>query len=172
MFFALWPEPTIRTRLAALLPGLAEAGRPVAADNLHLTLAFLGPTSARQQACMETWAAGLSCPAFTLELNHYGHWPGPRVAWLAPEQWPEALGELAAALAEGMRHCGLVPDPRPYRPHITLLRKARVLPEGLPELHIPWQIQGFVLCESCSSAQGVEYRVLRRFGLFPESPSM
>ena len=164
LFFALWPDPVVRARLAALLPGLAaQTGQAVAADNLHLTLAFLGNVSPAQRQCMEAWAGRLGPVALNLTLDRLGYWPGPRVAWLGPSRWPEALDALALAFAEGMRHCGLRPDHRSYTPHITLLRKARALPDAPADLPISWQTQGFVLCESRSGEAGVEYRVLRRW---------
>ncbi len=43
LFFALWPDPPTRTALAMLVDGLPlVGGRRVPAENLHLTLAFLG----------------------------------------------------------------------------------------------------------------------------------
>ena len=51
LFFAIELPAGVREQLihwrAAQFP--PEAGRPVAADNLHLTLAFLGDVSAEKQ---------------------------------------------------------------------------------------------------------------------------
>ncbi|MGU7455917.1 RNA 2',3'-cyclic phosphodiesterase, partial [Klebsiella pneumoniae] len=42
-----------------------DAGRPVAADNLHLTLAFLGEVSAEKQRALAALAGRLRQPGFT-----------------------------------------------------------------------------------------------------------
>ena len=164
LFFALWPDEALRSRLAVLLrsPGQVD-GRAVALENLHLTLAFLGNLLPEQRQCMVAWANAMAWQPFELILDRFGHWPAPRVAWLGPTQWPAELDALVASLAEGMRHCGLKPDPHPYTPHITLLRKARSQPRNSSSLPIHWPVSSLVLCESCSGSQGVTYRVLRRW---------
>jgi 2'-5' RNA ligase len=169
LFFALWPEPSVREPIIALLPRLAEqGGRPVAAENIHLTLAFLGQTSPAQRRFMEHWAESRAHLAFSLSLDRFGHWPGPRVLWLGPSQWPRELDTLVACLAEGMSQCGLSPDKRRYTPHVTLLRKASGMPLFLPEVNLHWQTKRFVLCESRSGEEGVRYRVLRHWDLISD----
>lgn len=164
LFFALWPDAVLRERIAALLPELARQGaQAVAADNLHLTLAFLGNVTATQRDCMVRLAEDMRPPSFALTLDRFGHWPGPGVVWLGPSAWPEQLDHLAASLTTGMRRCGLQPDPRPYTPHVTLLRKAREMPELPAGLVLPWQASAFVLCESRSTERGVVYSVLEHW---------
>lgn len=51
-----------------------DAGRPVAADNLHLTLAFLGEVSAEKQRALAALAGRLRQPGFTLTLDDAGQW--------------------------------------------------------------------------------------------------
>ena len=135
----------------------------MAPENLHMTLAFLGHTSPDQQQAMEDWAEQLPLVQLSLTLDRLGHWPKPRVLWLGPAHWPAALDALAASLAEGMRRCGLTPDPRPYAPHVTLLRKAHA-PVRRAFVPIGWETAGFVLCESVSLPEGVQYRVIRQWG--------
>ncbi|WP_280174334.1 2'-5' RNA ligase family protein, partial [Escherichia coli] len=45
-----------------------EAGRPVAADTLHLTMAFLGAVSAEKENALSLLAGRLRQPGFTLTL--------------------------------------------------------------------------------------------------------
>ena len=59
-----------------------DAGRPVAADNLHLTLAFLGEVSAEKQRALAALAGRLRQPGFTLTLDDAGQWLRSRVVWL------------------------------------------------------------------------------------------
>ena len=64
LFFALWPDETTRS-------GLAKAARqwtrrPVPADNLHMTLQFLGACDAEQEACYIEAASTIQAEAFEL----------------------------------------------------------------------------------------------------------
>ncbi len=63
-----------------------DAGRPVAADNLHLTLAFLGEVSAEKQRALAALAGRLRQPGFTLTLDDAGQWLRSRVVWLGTRQ--------------------------------------------------------------------------------------
>ncbi|SQC39176.1 2'-5' RNA ligase [Klebsiella pneumoniae] len=68
-----------------------DAGRPVAADNLHLTLAFLGEVSAEKQRALAALAGRLRQPGFTLTLDDAGQWLRSRVVWLGTRQPPRGL---------------------------------------------------------------------------------
>jgi 2'-5' RNA ligase len=57
---------------------------------------------------------------------------------------------------------GLPVDERPFKPHITLSRKARTaLDLGFEP--IVWQTNSFCLVESLTQPEGAVYRVLRTF---------
>ncbi len=167
LFFALWPDDALRRRLAQCRERLANDGngRPVPAENLHLTLAFLGRTDTRQRACVEAMADAIRCPAFELQLNRTGYWPRPRVLWIAPSEMPEALKGLAAALHGGAEGCGLSLDARPYRAHLTLMRKLARPPGDARCPPLRWSVDRFVLVRSTTLPQGVKYDVVREWGL-------
>ncbi len=159
----------MRSHLQHALSLLAdETGRPVEADNLHLTLAFPGHVDAPTQSCLEQAADAIRLPRFTLQLDRFGYWKHPKVIWYGLSEVPAALVQLAGELEAAMRGCGLAPESRPYRPHVTLLRKAEAMPRAeAPAMR--WQVEGFVLVLSEGSPQGVRYRVLRRWSLLPKS---
>ncbi|MDT8385348.1 MAG: RNA 2',3'-cyclic phosphodiesterase [Gammaproteobacteria bacterium] len=174
LFFALWPDGALRQRLADCGRPLLQAvqGRPVAMENLHITLVFLGDVDAQQQACLEgqatTFAEGLACPPFELRLDQFGHWPRPRVLWLGAGETPAPLSLLVEQLSTGSRECGLSPETRPYRPHLTLMRKVTRVPVGLleaPFAPLSWPVSGFVLVRSVARPPGVTYEVLREWSL-------
>ncbi len=171
LFFALWPDDALRQRLVWYRDTLgADGGRRVAAENLHLTLAFLGRTDMRQRACVEAMAGAIQCPAFELQLNRSGYWPRPRVLWIAPAEMPGALIRLAADLHAGAGDCGLKLDAGPYRAHVTLMRKlAQPPPRHANCPPLSWPLDRFVLVRSRRLPQGVKYEVLRAWGLGGES---
>ena len=67
LFFAIDLPAEIREQIihwrATHFP--PEAGRPVAADNLHLTLAFLGEVSAEKEKALSLLAGRIRQPGFT-----------------------------------------------------------------------------------------------------------
>lgn len=156
LFFALWPDDAVRAELAgALRP--APDGRLVRRENLHLTLVFLGSVNQETRACVEQAASGVTCEPFELVFDVAGYFPRPQVAWIAPARTPASLVALVQALREALVPCGLAPDPRPYRPHLTLARKVRRRPAVPVITPIAWPVTAFSLVESRSQPGGVRY---------------
>ena len=108
----------------ALADGL-ERGRMTRAENLHLTLAFLGelPPSrvAAARRAMERAAAG----SFALETEAVGRFRRREgdLIWLGLARTPGLLS-LAARLDEALRAEGFALEQRAFTPHLTLVRQA------------------------------------------------
>ncbi|MGN8181872.1 RNA 2',3'-cyclic phosphodiesterase, partial [Serratia marcescens] len=88
LFFALslpdaLQQQVIRWRAEAFTP---EAGRPVAAANLHLTLAFLGEVTAQKEQALRKLAGRIVQPGFSMRLDDLGHWPRPGVVWVTRDR--------------------------------------------------------------------------------------
>jgi 2'-5' RNA ligase len=71
---------------------------------------------------------------------------------------------LVAALNMEVASIGLQTENRPYKPHITLARHARYLPNINFE-PIVWRAESFCLVESCSEPSGVNYKVRQQWAL-------
>jgi 2'-5' RNA ligase len=111
---------------------------------------------------MENVAGGLAAGVFELVFTHLGHWPRPRVIWSGCEATPEALLALVGGLRAGMLRCGLEPEVRPYRAHMTLARKASVAPTfGASHDLVEWRVRDFHLVESKTLSSGARYEILR-----------
>ncbi|MEJ2141007.1 MAG: RNA 2',3'-cyclic phosphodiesterase [Gammaproteobacteria bacterium] len=167
LFFALWPGQHARDAMFKTAKALTKqtAGRLVSFENLHLTLAFVGSVTEQQQQCMEQAASQVTVQRFTLELSQLGFWPKPRVAWIGATEMPDALLQLASSLNANLSACGYEPDKRPFQAHITLLRKAQRHPKDTQTGEIHWPVDCFVLVESITHAEGVEYRVIKEWPL-------
>jgi 2'-5' RNA ligase len=167
LFFALWPDADARNAFAQLARAhqACGRGRPVAAENIHLTLEFLGAVEARFRLCAERAAQSLSIPAFELEFNRLGHWPRPRVLWSAPERTPQPLASLVTTLRKALVECGHEPDSRQFRAHVTLARKVRGPVDATLHTPVCWPVSQFYLMASESTEQGVRYRPLNRWPL-------
>ncbi|HEB93396.1 MAG TPA: RNA 2',3'-cyclic phosphodiesterase [Gammaproteobacteria bacterium] len=171
LFFALWPDDALRQRLVWCRDTLVAdsgAGRRVPAENLHVTLAFPGRTDIRQRACVEAMAGVIQCPPFELHLHRSGYWPRSRVLWIAPAEMPGALITLAADLHAGAVGCGLKLDTRPYRAHVTLMRKLAQPARNANCPPLIWSVDRFVLVRFRTLPQGVKYEVLREWVLGEE----
>jgi 2'-5' RNA ligase len=168
LFLALWPDESVRSRLTALIPKVLRAGdgRAVRPENLHATLFFLGPIEGRTRECVERMASALEGRIFSLMLDRVEHRPKQGIVWAAAVV-PEAL----AALVDGLRHalleCGVHPETREYRAHVTLARKVRRAAHVGAIEPIAWHIDGFVLVESKTYPSGARYQVLRSWPLAP-----
>ncbi len=167
LFFALWPDDDTRQALARLArTRLPRAdGRPIAAHNLHLTLAFLGSVDGGLRECVERAVESLSAPAFVLEFRRIGYWPRPQVLWTAPERTPGALTGLASMLRKALVACGYEPESGPFRAHVTLARKVRGPLGEATHGSIRWPVSEFRLVESQTLAQGARYRPLQSWPL-------
>lgn len=162
LFLALWPDEATRGALASWQqawrwpPGAACVAR----EHLHVTLHFLGDVESHR---LPSLTAGLrvTFESFGLALGRAEVWPRG-LAVLCPHDTPAALLRLHGALAQRCLNLDLAVDTRPFRPHITLARRAigaRPPAEG-PGLQ--WSnAEGYVLVRSLPGGAG--YEVLERF---------
>lgn len=115
-------------RVGAAAGALGIRGvRPVRAENVHLTLKFLGDVEgdriAAALAAMRL-AASRSAP-FRLRAGSFGAFPraaAPRVLWLGVEGELSSLRRLRADLEDSMADAGFPRDARGFSPHATAAR--------------------------------------------------
>lgn len=146
LFLALWPGERQRTALARVGKDLPDhGGRATHAEDLHLTLVFLGDSDAERRACAEKVADLVRGAPFVLKLDRYGCFPRARVLWCGASAWPQSLPDLVHALNDGLQGCGFGPERRPFVPHVTLARRARPLPARDIDPPIVWPVTAFAL---------------------------
>ena len=175
LFFALWPDQALNARLAEVTrPArreLGEAGaRLVATANVHITLAFLGNLAEDQYQCVTSAAGRVHARSFDLLLDQWGFFRRAQVGYLAPSRIPGELEHLVDRLWDAAESCGLKPDVRPYRPHLTLARKVTARLDFPPPESVLWKPVDFVLVSSVTHASGPTYRVLKRWPLATGKP--
>lgn len=176
LFFALWPDEAVRARLWRALGKVPlKDGKRVAAENLHITLVFLGPVTADQRSCVESVAAAVQGKGFRLTLDRIGHWPKPRVLWAGSSAAPAELLALVQALTEGLKRCGFTPEARPFQAHLTLARKVSRVKPGLIMEPVAWQVDRFCLVRSLTLPEGAKYEVVASWPLAetetPDAPA-
>lgn len=136
-------------------------GRRIAAEKSHATLAFLGDVPQEQFDALSRAPHDLQAKSFELVLDQPRYWKDNRIAFAGSSHAPPELGKLADSLRERLQCAGLPFDPKPFVPHVTLLREARrpaVMPAFEP---IGWPVREFSLVRST----GGRYEVLSRWPL-------
>ena len=121
--------PELR-RLLNRMSDLGRAVRPVAVENVHLTLRFLGDVepsrTAAIAAAMRSAAKGVR--PFEVRLAGVGAFPRPQrpsVIWVGVDG-AEPLGRIVQALAPRLGSLGLSEPDKPWQAHLTVARvKAR-----------------------------------------------
>ncbi|MHB2139510.1 RNA 2',3'-cyclic phosphodiesterase [Pseudomonas monsensis] len=165
LFFALDCPPAQRKAIAQWRSELGlRAGKPVPADNFHLTLLFLGavPLAQINEVCEAAGKVNTPKETLKISLERLQVWHRAGVLSLAPEQAPPALLRLVYALEQAMLPFGFEETPREFRPHLTLARDYRA-PE--PESATPpaffLRAERFALFESHKGS----YRILQDWPL-------
>jgi 2'-5' RNA ligase len=168
LFFALWPDPATREAVARATRKAVRhcGGRPVVQENLHATLAFIGPVP--EPALAAVLAAGAASARhgepFALRLQAIDFWPKPQVLVATAEAPPQATA-LAERLWEAVRTLGIARDPRPLRLHVTLARKVRKPAPGLGMHPVDWPVTALALVESVTDPAGARYTPLAHWPL-------
>jgi len=159
------------------------------AQNVHLTLSFLGEIDAGQQRTLAERYARLveRQPAFQLGLTRLGFFPNaraPRIVWLGLDGDLTILDALQRSSEQLVQQIGFAPEERPFSPHLTIARTRRnaerrdlaragqalldpateLIPTGL---NTPFQVNKIVLMRSELLPSGARYTPIQHFALQP-----
>lgn len=171
----------IRDGLAGVVARLKRSPARVGwvpAENLHITLLFLGDIPAEVGGLAQ--ALGGACGTvepFEIEiagLGTFGAPRRPRIVWAGVAEGGERLGVLAANLRAVVSEHGIRTDERAFHPHVTLgrVRPAAATGELLERLERMGHpafgrvvVDRVLLMRSDLSAAGPRYPVLRQLSL-------
>ena len=129
-FLAIDVDDAARERLASVAAALQGGGakvRPVAAENIHVTLNFLGDVAdeALADVCRAVAAVAAAGQPFTFAVRGVRCMPPRgrvRILWADVDDADGRLAELQGELAGAMSALGFRPDEREYHPHLTIAR--------------------------------------------------
>jgi 2'-5' RNA ligase len=128
LFVALEIPAAVRDNLATLIKELRNAepkARWVRAENLHVTLKFLGETpSEKLQEIRNALSAVHSEQPVELDFRGLGFFPNerrPRVLWAGMHASPN-VQSLAASMDQALEKLGFPREDRTFTPHLTLAR--------------------------------------------------
>ena len=164
IFFGLWPDDRQRDRLRDHISPLAKLveGQVVYRGNWHVTTAFIGEFPEARIGALLARAADIAVEPFRLRFDRVEFWPRPKVASLVAPTVPPELQRLVEAHNALLEEFGIRVESRTYRPHITVVRRAR--PFETQRLAQPAVVEwsGFELIESVSQPGGASYRLLKQ----------
>jgi len=182
LFVALEIPSAVRQNLATLLNSFRSVTREprwVRAENLHVTLKFLGEVAdGKVDAVRSALGVIRSDKAVALEFRGLGFFPNekhPRVFWAGMEATPN-LKTLAGDIEGTMEMLGIPREKREFSPHLTLARFERPrLPEALRKLIADHQQREFGslrknefhLIQSKLKPGGAEYTTIATFPFAP-----
>jgi 2'-5' RNA ligase len=169
----------------ASLAGVCESGRRggvrwVPAENVHLTLKFLGEVDDRLLPEVEAALATAARAArpFALSLEGGGCFPNarsPSVIWVGVAEGADAARELAGAVTRALRPLGFAPEKRGFKPHLTIGRPKDPRTGPATTIEKIGQLKGYrtppataaalALIKSTLTPDGAVYDVVRRFEL-------
>jgi len=163
LFFAVWPDAPAARELARVAQSLAElaGGKPMPAEKIHMTLAFLGSLDEEETGSAVAAAARVKGAPIAMAIDSVGSFRRARVGWAAPSQPNAELAALQEALAGALRSRGFELEDRAFTPHATLVRKiARAIPRA-PMPAVEWRSRALTLVESTGDGR---YEVMESWG--------
>jgi 2'-5' RNA ligase len=171
LFIALELPESCRETLVALNPHI-KGLRWLPADQLHVTMSFIGHVNSTQEEPLREALADVRVPQFFLPIQGIGTFGGarPTVVWAGLGKAHPHLFPLHKHLQDAVLHAGLEPDLKPFHPHITLGRAngvsgATLLPflrrNAEAEFGL-WKVTGFAMFSSVLLSEGAMHTVEMR----------
>jgi len=134
--------------------------RPVAVENYHVTLVFLGLVEPELQVEICRSMTQVTSTPFTVQFRQITHWEKPKVLCLTDAKANVALLNVVTQIKKGVEKLGVSVERRPYQAHLTIAKGA-LRPHFAPVNGISWQVESFCLLESIGVSSGVRYNVIQ-----------
>lgn len=176
LFVALTPPAVVREELAALADDFVTDARWAPAENLHLTLRFIGDTAPEKQERLEVALGAVRVEPFVLPVGGLGIFPprgAAKVLWAGIGHGHTRLHQLRKQIDEALLSVDLTLDVRTFAPHFTLARlgensDAKRLSKFLHRHQAfeapPFRVNSFELYASeLPHGAAPAYRVVRRY---------
>jgi 2'-5' RNA ligase len=174
LFIGLELPSACKATLVTLDPRLRGL-RWLPADQLHLTLSFLGEVAVSRIDTLHEALDAVRVPPFFLPLSGLGAFSNrgqPSVVWVGVGQGHPHLFALHRHVQDAVLHAGLEPDLKSFHPHVTVGRAKGISRAALQPLlrrHAAtefdlFKVTEFVLFSSVVSAEGATHSVEFRKG--------
>ena len=174
LFIAVPLPLDVAERLAGLGGGVPGA-RWVPAENMHVTLRYLGELDGMMADDVCASLAGIDSSPFEIAIEGVDHFGSRKEAHVvyAGVQPREPLKRLRDKIEIALQRIGIKADERKYQPHVTLARMRRGNAERVGRflevngllVSPPFHIDAFCLYESMRGRDGAIYREVERYPL-------
>ena len=160
LFFALWPSATTQQQWLSSTDSLIKplGGKQVPANNLHLTLHFLGEIDGSRTSTLQRMVDRLQPQDIILRFDKIECWRKADLACLRASHEPPALINLVNQLGKGLQQAGFTVEKRAFKAHVTLARRLQFCAEQLPVWpSLEWQADTLALVRSRLTPEGSIY---------------
>ena len=139
--------------------------KSIAAENLHMTMCFIGDASSQQEQQLVELTEQLKTHVVNMDFTYLGVFSKPGVLYIAPSEDSIAATDLAAQLKKIASTLSIRTDKRRFSPHVSLFRKVKHLPEiqHMPVFKVAFS--HLVLYKSILGAEGVVYHQVASWSL-------
>jgi len=160
-FVAIFPDPAAGEQLDALALSVQKdhvGSRRMQRDQLHLTLAFIGPLVQERAEQVARMLDAMPGDPFFWTIDRVGGFERARVLWAGGESEPRLI-TLARIVRLRLDADAVNYDRKPFSAHVTLLRHITHVSAFLLDAPILWQVTRPRLVVSERSVQGqMQYR--------------
>lgn len=182
LFAALTLPEDLRSRLAGMQGGI-EGARWVPAENMHITLSFVGEVPEASVGDIVDALDGVRGTGFPVTVSgagRFGTGDRARALWFGVDK-SDGILSLHAKIEQALARAGFPPEGRKYTPHVTAARfrsgRGTAGPPASRVLHwleahdgffaLPFDARDFVLFESHLGRNGPVYTPVAEFPLAP-----
>ena len=164
LFCGLWPSGRQRELLRDIISPMTKLveGAAIHRSNWHVTLVFIGDISEDRIPELQLATSTIAVEPFRLRFDRVEFWPRPKVAVLVAATVPPEMERLIALLHNVLANFGVEPEDRTYRPHITVVKRARTFETQRLAQPGVMEWSDFDLIESVSQPGGATYRPLKQ----------
>jgi 2'-5' RNA ligase len=167
VFFAVFPDKFARTQLTHQAEQLVLmcGGNPVRAQQIHLTLLFLGNIAAHRIGVLQQSMKNIAVKKFEFQLEEICYWRKNRIVYGQAKQFPAELFILVDSLRTTLSEAGLLIERNIYKPHVTLVRQAAYPTSINLDTPIIWHVSKWFLMQSKQADRSVNYIPLGQWSL-------
>jgi len=137
-------------------------GRAIDRRNWHITLAYIGEFPEQKIPALMSAVEVIEPGEIRLRFDSLTFWQRPKIACMHAKTVPPELEHLVESLQQALIPFGHAPDPRVYRPHITVARKVRPFQEIRLSRPTVMTWSSFELMESVPFRGDVQYHPVKQ----------
>ncbi len=165
-FFALSPDASSRMQIQHIMKRLPENSslKLQTTANLHQTLLFLGELNQQQINALLKYTDSIRFPAIDMQFDHLSYWDEPKIFCLTSRAPTTELYNLVNQLEHFASEADIKVDVKPYRPHITLARKASETLD-VPIAPVRFKAEELVLMKSVTTEHGPQYQPMKHWSI-------